>query len=180
MRPAGLPSAAELAARHPCGTRVRYVAGCRCAACRQANTTYRNMRNLAALRGETNRLVSARRARSHIIALGRRHVGYRMIADAARISGKTVRDIRSGHKKQLREQTEKRILAVTPHQCSDLTLVSARSTWRQINKLVDEGYTHSTLARMLGRKYPQLKLRKDRVTVRMKHRINRLYKRLTT
>lgn len=66
MAARGLRSAAELAAGKPCGTRARYYAGCRCLACRRANTAYESERARARRRGEHNHLVSAAQARVHL------------------------------------------------------------------------------------------------------------------
>lgn len=52
MAARGLRSAAELAAGKPCGTRVRYYAGCRCKPCRKANSLYEAERAAAKARGE--------------------------------------------------------------------------------------------------------------------------------
>lgn len=59
----GLKPAAELAKVRPHGTRLKYVGGCRCDACRSANSAYERDRQLARKHGDWNGLASARRAR---------------------------------------------------------------------------------------------------------------------
>lgn len=69
MRPHDLPSAAALAKDKPHGTRLRYMAGCKCMLCRAANSRYETERAAARKNGDWNGLVSAIHARRHILKL---------------------------------------------------------------------------------------------------------------
>jgi len=48
------------------GTRARYVGGCRCGACTEANAEYARMNQKMVRMGDTNKLVSAKRVKAHL------------------------------------------------------------------------------------------------------------------
>lgn len=60
----GLRPIEELAADKPHGTRLRYIAGCKCTPCRRANSDYERQRRAARAAGDWNGLVPADRART--------------------------------------------------------------------------------------------------------------------
>lgn len=167
MAARGLRSAAALAEGKPCGTRVRYYAGCRCEDCRRANTEYERSRAEARARGERNGLVSAERARAHLAWLSKQGVGRRTAADAAKVSGSVVIMIAEGQRQQIREQTERRILAVTADAAADRAYIDGAPTWRLLDELITSGYSRSRIAtEMAGRPLRGLQLGRERVTVR--------------
>lgn len=175
-----LSPAPELAARHPHGVRVRYMAGCRCLKCRMANTNYETARARARAAGDWNGIVDAAPARQHIRQLSRQGVGYKLVAEAADLPTSLVFGIRTGERPRARARTVRKILEVN-HACrGDAALVSAKSTWRRIEALLEEGYTKAGLAKMLGYKSPALQFRRDKVTVRTRAKVERLYQRLMT
>lgn len=162
------------------GTRSRYVTQrCRCDQCREANRIYINQRNAQRRAGDVNGLVSAAPAREHIKKLGRAGVGIDMVAEAASTSVTVILQIKKGTQLNLRARTLKRILAVSIDCRGDGALVSAASTWRRIQKLVEEGFSQARLARELGKKGP-LQFNKTQVTVRTRARVERLFEKLTT
>lgn len=178
----GLRPAAELFADRPCGTRHRYLAGCRCLKCRMAASNYETARARARRAGEWNGLVDAGPARQHILKLSRAGVGYKLVADSASVARSIVAKVKSGERRQIRALSAKRILSVTTDCRGDSALVSAAQTWRLLRLLLDEGYTRRALAQMLGStaRTPSLQIRRDRVTARTAARVAALYRRLTT
>ena len=176
----GLRAAPQLAATKPHGVRLRYMAGCRCLKCRMANTNYETARAKARAAGDWNGIVDAAPARRHILELSSAGVGYVMVAAAASVARTVVFEIRQGRKLRARARTVRQICAVTTDCRGDSALVSARGTWQKIRLLLEEGYTKADLARRLGRESPHLQIQKDRVTVRTRADVERLYRKLTT
>jgi hypothetical protein len=178
MTARGLRPAAQLAANRPHGDRVRYLAGCRCAECRAANTAYARQRERAIRAGDWNGLVSADRARAHMLKLASQGIGRRAVQAATDIADSILFKIRAGTRTQIRASTERAILAVTPEMASDHALVDARPAWVLIDALLRAGYTKARLARELGQSGPGLQLGRSRVTVRNAHLVERLHARL--
>ena len=175
----GLRSATELAQGKPHGTRIRYMAGCRCHSCRAANSAYERERQQARKAGDWNGIVSAARARLHIMKLRRKGVGRRAIGAASDVSDTVLSDIITKRKTRIRARTERRILAVTTKMASDHALVGAAASWRLIDRLLEEGYTKADLTKQLGYANLALQLNERQITVRNAARIERLYRRLT-
>lgn len=171
-RPPDLPPATSFADRH--GSRVAYVAGCRCDACREANNEYARLRGKLNRAGQTNRLVEAGRVRRHLLRLSRAGVGTRTISDIAGVPRASIGLLRAGKKTKLREATAKKLLAVTRDALTDGKLVPAGSTWELIARLLRAGFTRGAIALRLGAKRPALQLRKTRVTARTRDRVERL------
>jgi len=176
---ATLRSAAELAADKPHGVRVRYMAGCRCDACRKANSTYENERQKARRAGDWNGIVPADRARAHMRMLSRHGVGRRTVQACTDIADTVLQDIRTGRKTHIRARTERLILAVTREQAADHAYVPAGRSHQRIRLLLEEGYTEAYLARRLGYANRYLQFNERRITVRNAARIERLYRELT-
>lgn len=165
----------------PHGTRARYCIGrCRCDLCREAARRYGRANYAARKAGQLNKIVSAAPAREHIRKLARAGVGYRMVAEAASLPKSVVLGIKNGSRANARKQSIARILAVTIDCRGDRTLVSAASTWRRIEKLLEEGFTKRDIARRLFKgANPSLQFGRQRVTVRTRARIERLFEKLT-
>ncbi|HMU15854.1 MAG TPA: hypothetical protein PKC95_00285 [Thauera aminoaromatica] len=176
----GLRPAAELAADKPHGTRLRYIAGCKCFQCRRANSDYERSRKAARLAGDWNGFVSADRARAHLMSLSRRGVGKRAVQSASDVALSVLTEIRTGRKQRIRARTERKILAVTPAQASDRALVKPGRTHQLIEQLVEEGFTKRELARRLGYASPALHFQPKRMTARNVARVERLHRSLTT
>lgn len=174
----GLKSAAALAANKPHGSRIRYIAGCRCDECRRANTDYEKQRVIARKNGEWNGIVPAARARRHLSRLSRLGVGRRAVQAATDIADSILVMIRSGERKNIRAQTERLILAVTPAAAGDRALIDAEPTWGLINELLAAGFTKTRLAAELGRKTHALQLNKHKVTVRNAADVRLMHSRL--
>lgn len=173
MKPLDLPKLEQLA--H--GTHARYVAGCKCDACRAGHSAYNRGRYRAQkLHGDWNGLVDASGARQHIRALSRAGVGRRAVAAASDVALSVIADVRTGKKRRIRARTAKRILAVTKDARADHAHVSAKMTWHRIEILLEEGFSKAELARRLGFKTPAIQIRRDRVLARTALRVEKLYR----
>ena len=173
-RPSDMPPAERF--NH--GTRARYTSGCRCEDCRRANREYNHARTKAVIFHGANGLVSAEPARLHILALSKHGCGRRAVADACDVGNTTISEIRTGRKLQIRRSTEIRILAVTADAALDHAVISARSTTRQIDKLLREGFTKSELARRLGYKTGALQINRRKVLAKNAARVDRFYRQI--
>ena len=72
----GLRPIAELGGSRPHGTRLRYLAGCKCFHCRRANSDYERERQAARLADPTTRVIRVQHARewNHELLWNLRHV----------------------------------------------------------------------------------------------------------
>ncbi len=163
---------------HLHGTRVSYMKGCKCVDCKAANTRYECERAKMRKAGMDNGLVPAERARGHLLMLSGKGVGRRTVSDKAGVSESVISLIRKGLKKQIRKETEKRILSISAKDAEGSTLVDAAHTWRLINELLKSGYTKKSLAQAMGLKL-SLQLRKDKITVRSSRKAREMYAQLT-
>jgi hypothetical protein len=123
-------------------------------------------------------LVPADRAREHILALGRKGIGYKTVADAAKVATSIVANIRSGEKRRIRAETERRLLAVDEGCAADRDYIPAGETWRRIRDMLDWGYTKSEIAERLGYKTRALQFPLDRVTTANASRVKKLWEEL--
>jgi len=178
MASRGLKPAHVLAQHRPCGDRLKYIGGCRCAECRRANTEYEKARAIARKAGDWNGNVSAERARKHLHQLSLRGIGRRTVQAATDIADTILVSIMNGSKIQIRARTERLILAVTEDCRADHALVSADDSWRLIRELLEAGFTRARIAKELGNKTPNLQLSKAQVTVRHAAMIERIHARL--
>lgn len=175
----GLPTPEQLAARHSHGTRLRYMAGCRCTPCRAANSRYECHRRAARLRGEWAGLVDAAPVRAHLLALSKKGVGYKSVAAACDVAKTILMEVRSGRRLKVRATTARKVLAVDATAHAAKALLDARPTWRLIEELLAEGFTKQELARRLGSgarcQPPKLQIRRDRITAETAARVRRIY-----
>lgn len=176
----GLKPAAQLAADREHGDRLRYMGGCRCFQCRRANSAYEAARKVARANGEGNGIVPAAAARAHLKALSEAGIGRRMVSAASDVSETCLQEVIAGRKVNIRAATERAILAVTKDAAGDGALVPGKATWKMLDQLLADGYTKSYLAQRLGSKAktPALQLKRDFVTVRSAHLVERLYDKL--
>lgn len=72
--------------------------------------------------------------------------------------------------------SQHRILAVTKTAYAGGALIDADPTWKQIDKLLDEGFTKSELARRLGFKSPSIQFKHFEVTAKTAARVGRFYR----
>lgn len=165
-------------ADRPHGTRLRYLAGCRCAECRAANSEYARMRQKLSRAGQGNPMVDASRVRAHLERLSAKGIGRHTVADVAGVAATVLSEVRTGKKRRVRLETQRRVLAVTADAYSEGHRIDAATTWKQIAWLLRQGFTQTELARRLGSKAktPALQVRRDKVNARTAHKVARLYK----
>lgn len=189
MRPPDLPSPAELAKNKPHGHKIRYLAGCRCKACKRGNSLYEQ--KLAADRAlyGPNDLVPVDRARQHMQDMRKLGIGFKTIADrtdvARTVCGEVIWLGKSG-RRYIRRRTEKKILSYRPTlDCLPGCLViPAAETVRKIQQLTRWGYPKALINQDgLGGKTPALqihatKFRKPVVMVRTARRIRDYFARI--
>jgi len=176
MRPADMTPLDHLAEKHPHGTRVRYMTGCKCMLCRAANSRYETERALARKNGDWNGLVSAEPLRLYLQKLSRRGVGYKTVAETADVSKTTLAEVISRRKSRIRSRTFRRCMAVTSDAVADRGIIKAAPTWAKVNRLLREGFTKAEIARRIGKKIPALQLGRKAVTAINASRVERLYR----
>jgi len=152
-------------ATKPHGTRVRYIAGCKCLLCRAANSRYETGRYRQRANGDWNGIVSAETARHWIEHLASHGIGARSISECSSVGRTIVNEIRSGEKQRIRKRTERRILAVDTSARAGGALVPAYQTWRKLDELVSLGYTKKWIAQQLGL-VRQIQFRTDRIKLK--------------
>jgi hypothetical protein len=173
-----LRSAAQLSADKPHGTRIKYMGGCKCSDCRKANSRYECERAQMRKAGDWNGIVETAQVRAHLRRLQRAGLGRKSIAAASDVNAGTIRDIITGSRLRIRARSERRLLQVDTDARADRSYVKALRTWSLIRRLLDEGYTKTRLAKLLG--YTSaLQFNKEYVTARNALRVERLYERLT-
>ena len=170
----------EYAASRPCGTRAKYVSGCRCMVCRAANSRYQTERERRKKETGGNPLVDAEAGREHLRALSKRGIGYKTVSDYSGVGRSTVFQVMTGAKRRVRKATLDAILAVDRSCIAGGTLVKAGDTWRRINWMLEEGFTKREIARRLGAKTPALQIGRKLVTGATAVRVERLERQIRT
>lgn len=179
MSPRDLTRLHRSASERPHGTRAKYMAGCSCLPCRAANANYISARKMALAQGRGNDLISPYHAREHVLALQKRGLGTRRIAQVAGLDRSTIQKVLR-NAEQIRRQVSDQIRAVT-YSPADGARVAAEKTHRRIAVLVEEGYSKRALARRIGLAHPvSLRLGDQRVTRHTELRVAQLYRTLTT
>lgn len=170
MRPVG-----ELASRRPHGDRLRYIAGCRCDACRKANSAREREYAQRRKAGEGNPIVPADAARGHILALAAAGVGMASVVEATGISRAILCKVKDGSRRGLRRANEQKILAVPFDYLADGALVDARPIWQLIRKTMrDGGFTQRRIGREVhGPHVRSLQISKKQITVRNANRVRK-------
>lgn len=167
------------AAAKPHGTRGRYNSGCRCDECREANRMYERQRIRRALRGDVNPLVDAEPVREHILALRKKGIGTRTIAEYSEVGRTCITEIAAGRKTKVRKKTSDAIMSVDRKCIRDGHLVPAKGTWALIKWMLEEGFTKARIARELGCERPALQIKQHRVTAKTAVKVRRLHGRIT-
>ncbi|HEX5433525.1 MAG TPA: hypothetical protein VFY05_04755 [Candidatus Angelobacter sp.] len=112
MRPPDLKPPDQLAAQKPHGTRIKYIAGCRCSECREANSQYEKQRRFLAETGRGNPLVSAKPARLHLMGLYLQKMPRRTVEELSGVPHSILQLIKSGKRCQIRKHTAEKIMSV--------------------------------------------------------------------
>jgi hypothetical protein len=123
-------------------------------------------------------LVSAERARAHLLELSAAGVGRRAVAAASDVGATILAGIRIGRVKQIRAGTERRILAVDTSARADASLVDSRDTWKAVRQLRRWGWTLGRISQeALGNEMPALQLVGDKVLARTELAVKQLLER---
>jgi hypothetical protein len=162
-------------AANPHGTRSRYAAGCKCMLCRAANSRYETARSLARRNGESNELVSAEKARRHMLKLSEKGIGRHSVQAASDVSDGILSAIVYGRRKNIRRQTERRILAVDEGARGGNTKIPAAPTWKLLRELFHDGYSKVQIAEWIGQKRA-LQLGRRRITARNASKVEKVYR----
>lgn len=153
---------------------LEYERGCRCLACRVTNAANERRRRAIRRMGEKN-IVDPTTARAHLLMLSKAGVGRKSVSDACDVSITVLQRIRQGRRRYIRWETEHRILSVTPEAFSGGSVIDSATTWKQAERLLEEGFTRSELAGRLGLAKPELRWG-SRITGRTAVRVDRLYR----
>lgn len=156
------------------GMRARYVCGCRCYLCRTANRLYHRQRASAISQGRANPLVDASRARAHLLALSDAAIGRRSVERVSGVGDTVLQSIKSGRKRQIRAETERRILAVPFDAQAPNAHVPAARTWERVRYLMQHGWKKYRIAEAIGQ-HRALQLGKDHCSARHAAAILKLY-----
>lgn len=156
---------------YPHGTRASYTnCGCRCEDCTVANRVYAREYYRAKRIGENpGRHVPAEPVRDHLLALSRRGVGKRRVAELSGVGVSVVDKIRRGERRHVRWSTQEAILGVISADGSLMQLVDREEAEEVVTRLLRRGWTRYRIAACLGSKArrPSLQIaRSDRVTRR--------------
>jgi hypothetical protein len=171
----GLKPVSILCANKPHGTRLRYLSGCKCDLCRRANTDYQLSRMKAIKEGDWNGIISAKKARAHLIYLSKYGIVRRAVADATVLSETILFNIRAEKQTHIRARTERLILSVTFGQAANYAHTDAAPSWKLINILLKKGYTKTQIAHGIGCEWHALQIGKVRVTILNAYKVRRLY-----
>jgi len=120
-----------------------------------------------------NGLVPADKVRAHLKYLSRWGVGYEAVADAACVGRTTLVDVMSGKKKQIRAQSEKKVLAVDKKSAFDNAYVPSGATKEALRRLMKRGFSRSWISKALGYKSDH-QLTRNKVTARNAYKMVRL------
>lgn len=158
--------------------------GCRCAACRAANTQAGRDRRRAIAYGRHHPWVDARRAREHLRARAAAGMPVNQAAALAGLRTAVVTQVLYGRPGQpparrIRPETEARILAVRggSDALAHLARVDATGTRRRLQALVAVGNSVSELGRHLGLEATRTSrlMRRDHVTAATARTVRALY-----
>jgi hypothetical protein len=169
-----------------CGTRSAYMAGCRCDACRAAHRNYNRewLRKEARIRygieERINRLVDATEAREHILWLGTKGIGRRVVAQHAKLTPSTIVKIRNGQIRNVHPETAARILAVNLSHLPPRATVDGTRTAEQIDQILAAGLSKAALARAItgNPNTRRLQVHPERVTIATKTRVDAIWQKV--
>lgn len=148
-RPPDLPPASVLGLRHKHGTKMRYLAGCRCRRCRAGNARYEQKLNLARKLYGPNDLVSSERVLAHLRYLKTFGMGHKTVAKHAHVSKTALAEMIWYGRQHVRRRSENRILAVQPtlDTLPRSVNIPAKETVEKIKQLTLWGYPKSLITR---------------------------------
>jgi hypothetical protein len=162
-----------------CGTKLRYVHGCRCEDCRLAYCAGQKETRERLKAGRGDYVVSAEFAREHLKRLSRAGVGSRTVAEYTATQPQYIQKIRNGQFARIRMSTEARIMRVRPDMLADHAAVPVGESRRLVAEMNAAGFTKQRLAVLLGYAGEKLQfLDGPRISVRNAARVKRLHQKL--
>lgn len=142
------------------GTQAKYVfEKCRCEACRKTCSEAAKLRARFKAYGRYRVYTDAEIARNRIAYL--QACGLRLKEDVSARTGlspTTLGEIKSGQRKRVTLETERRLLALSTRQERGGSYVPAPKVWALVWQIMAYGYSRAWLARRLGQKGPCLQL----------------------
>lgn len=168
------------------GTRTRYVTGCRCEPCREANRDYargrdRHLRRVAyGIEQPVDRFVDAGETREHLLWLRSFGCGLRTVATMTGIGRTALQQIASGETKRVHTDTANRILCMFRDTRNNAMIVDADNTWKRITWLQKQGWSKARIASELGYQSRGLQISPDRIRRRTEKRVEDLVRRVLT
>ena len=152
MRPADLPSTAEIARTKPHGHFMRYVAGCRCRRCKQGRKDYESKLDENRRLYGPNDFVSTDRVREHLLNLQKQGLGHKLVAKAAGVGKTGLAEILWYGKKKMGRRAERKVLAVraTVETLGRRAMQPAGETVEYIQRLLQWGYPKRLISAGIG------------------------------
>ncbi|MEU3990174.1 hypothetical protein AB0F24_17660 [Streptomyces platensis] len=133
----------------PHGERARYLRGCRCTECSNANYRYTSRLRLDYQRGQRRR-TSPDRAATRIHQLLNKGWSQTQISDASGVGRRGIGDIVQKARPSISRETERKILAMRPGPPPPPRDVEATGTVRRLRALIAVGHSSSSIATELG------------------------------
>lgn len=164
----------ENAKKLPCGTRSRYLAGCRCELCASANRLYlRAYRLEIAKRGKV--LMPVEKVLKHIAKLRRQGFGLGWIAEQAGLDRSTLRQIVT-IRKHIKRETAQRILGIDGSRMRGKHKVKAAKTYAMLDELLNSGFSKIQIQRLSKSQLPY-RPRGKHITAKTAAKIATVYQR---
>lgn len=162
------------------GLRSTYINGCRCNACRAANTEYIRTHRKTGCHKKREVSVDASRAREYLSTLSEMGIGRPAVHAACGVNQRILWEITASKKTHILRSTEARILAIKPNEAMARgVLVDADITREQIKLLLSEGFTKSTIAARVKRFSDRLRiLEGDKIRASSALKVNEIYRQM--
>jgi hypothetical protein len=152
------------------GTRSRYVHGCRCRPCRDANTDYENRRSKLIVYGQWTPFRPAGITVQRVEWLRREGMGLHTIAELAGTHRSVLQKLLRGETCQVRIETQTAVMAIEPtlENLRPSTLVDAAPTWRLVRGFLAVGFTKAEIGRWVTKdpRTRSLQLHTEKVSAR--------------
>lgn len=133
----------------PHGERARYLRGCRCTDCSNANYRYTSRLRLDYQRGQRRR-TSPDHAATRIHQLLNKGWSQTQISDASGVGRRGIGDIVQKARPSISRETERKILTLCPGPPPPPRDVEATATVRRLRALIAAGHSSSSIAAELG------------------------------
>jgi len=161
------------------GTRKRYCQSkCRCVLCRAANAAYYHKRKKWVRGLAEPPLADAEEVTRHLRGLRSKGIGERTVEEITGLARSSIHKILTGETRRVKPETALVILGLDADDLDRLPaglLISAKPTWKRIERMMDKGWSRTRIARALGYKGREIQLDRKRVSVENARRVRDLY-----